>query len=32
MSLNEAVKEGLWLRGMMEEFGFKQKCVKVWCD
>lgn len=32
MALTEAVKEAIWLRGLLEEFGYKQDAVKIWCD
>lgn len=32
MALVEAVKEGIWLKGLIEEFGYEQKSVDVWCD
>ncbi|CAA7042283.1 unnamed protein product [Microthlaspi erraticum] len=32
IALTEAVKEGIWLRGLLQDFGFKQEAVKVWCD
>lgn len=32
ISLTEAVKEGILLKGLLEDIGFKQEVVKVWCD
>lgn len=32
ISLVEAIKEGLWLRGLAEELGYQQEEVKVECD
>lgn len=32
MSLTEAVKEAVWLKGLLEEFGYKQKSVEIFCD
>ena len=32
MALVEAVKEGIWLRGLAEELGFKQDTVEISCD
>ncbi|KAH9668968.1 hypothetical protein KPL70_021600 [Citrus sinensis] len=32
IALTEAVKEAIWLRGLVSELGFKQKVVKVSCD
>ncbi|KAL1223770.1 Retrovirus-related Pol polyprotein from transposon TNT 1-94 [Cardamine amara subsp. amara] len=32
MALVEAVKEAIWLKGLAEEFGFKQDTVEIWCD
>ncbi|XP_033141187.1 secreted RxLR effector protein 161-like [Brassica rapa] len=32
MALVEAVKEGMWLRGLAEELGFKQDTVEISCD
>lgn len=32
MVLVEAVTEGIWLKGLIEEFGYEQESVNVWCD
>lgn len=32
MSLSEAVREAIWLKGVCEEWGFKQDAVEVHCD
>ncbi|CAA7052282.1 unnamed protein product [Microthlaspi erraticum] len=32
MSLTEAVKEAVWLKGLMKEFGYDQKSVEIFCD
>ena len=32
MAMVEAVKEGVWLKGLTEEFGYKQRSIDVWCD
>lgn len=32
MALTEAVKEAVWLRGLMMEFGYDQKTVEIHCD
>ncbi|CAM8944240.1 unnamed protein product [Rhodiola kirilowii] len=32
IAITEAVKEALWLRGLLIELGFEQKRVKVFCD
>lgn len=32
ISLTEAVKEVIWLKSFLENFGFKQEVVKTWCD
>ncbi|CAA7055051.1 unnamed protein product [Microthlaspi erraticum] len=32
MSLSEAVREAIWLKGVCEEWGFKQNAVEVHCD
>lgn len=32
ISLTEAVKEGLWLKGILEDFGVHLKCVQIECD
>ena len=32
IALAEAVKEALWLKGILEELGFKQEQVVVHCD
>jgi len=32
IALTEAVKEAIWVKGLMEDLGFKQDKVQVWCD
>jgi len=32
MSLTEAVKEAVWLKGLLKEFGYDQKSVEIFCD
>lgn len=32
IALAEAVKESMWLRGILTDFGLEQKCVTVLCD
>ncbi|KAG7597916.1 Reverse transcriptase RNA-dependent DNA polymerase [Arabidopsis suecica] len=32
MSLTEAVKEAVWLKGLLKEFGFDQRSVEIFCD
>jgi len=32
MSLNEAVKEAVWLKGLLKDFRYDQKSVEVFCD
>lgn len=32
IALTEAVKEAIWLRGLLKDFGFKQEAASVWCD
>ena len=32
MSLTEAVKEAVWLKGLLKEFGYDQKRVEILCD
>lgn len=32
MALTEACKEALWLKGLVEELGFKQNSVQIECD
>ena len=32
ISLTEAVKEGLWLKGFMSELGYDQDCAEIYCD
>lgn len=32
MAITEAVKEGIWLTGMMKEFGIVQQSVNIFCD
>ncbi|KAL0873142.1 hypothetical protein Bca101_022847 [Brassica carinata] len=29
---NEAVKEAIWLKGLLEDFGVKQGPISIWCD
>ncbi|KAG7554626.1 GAG-pre-integrase domain [Arabidopsis suecica] len=32
MSLTEAVKEAIWLKGLLKDFGYEQKTVEIFCD
>lgn len=32
ISLTEAAKEAIWLKGLLKEFGITQGPVQVWCD
>lgn len=32
MSLTEAVKEALWLKGILKDFRYEQKSVEIFCD
>ena len=32
MATTEAVKEAIWLQGLLDELGFRQKHIKVHCD
>ncbi|CAA7043752.1 unnamed protein product [Microthlaspi erraticum] len=32
MALAEAAKEAVWLHGLMNELGFKQEAVQIYCD
>ncbi|XP_038905840.1 secreted RxLR effector protein 161-like [Benincasa hispida] len=32
IALSEAVKEGLWLKGLLSDFGIKQNTIKFFCD
>ena len=32
ITVTEAIKEAIWLRGITEELGLKQKCVEVFRD
>lgn len=32
ISLVERVKEAIWLRGIIMEWGITQECVKIYCD
>jgi len=32
MSLTEAVKEAIWLRGLLKDFGYEQETVEIFCD
>ncbi|KAG7591060.1 Zinc finger CCHC-type superfamily [Arabidopsis thaliana x Arabidopsis arenosa] len=32
MSLTEAVKEAVWLKGLLKDFGYDQNAVEIFCD
>ena len=32
MAITEAVKESIWLKGLLEDFGFSHGAVKIWCN
>lgn len=32
IAMTEAVKEGMWLKGMLSDFGISQKSVEIFCD
>ena len=32
MAITEAVKEALWMRGVLAELGLKQEKITVFCD
>lgn len=32
MAVTEAVKEGIWLRGMLKDFGCEQSAITIFCD
>lgn len=32
ISLTEAIKEALWIKGFVSEMGYKQKSATVFCD
>jgi len=32
MALTEAIKKAIWLKGLVNEMGLKQRLVKVQCD
>lgn len=32
IALTETVKESIWLKGLLEDFGFDHEDVMVWCD
>lgn len=32
MALTEAVKEAIWPKGLLKEFGYDQKSVEIFCD
>ncbi|KAL0726856.1 hypothetical protein Bca4012_022949 [Brassica carinata] len=32
IALTEAVKEAIWLKGLLEDFGVKQGPISIWCD
>ena len=32
IAVSEAAKEGLWLRGLLEELGYRQPTTRIWCD
>lgn len=32
IALSEAVKEAIWIKGLLNDMGFKQETATVWCD
>ena len=32
MAITKAVKEAIWLQGLLENLGFAQKHINVYCD
>ena len=32
MAVTEAIKEALWLRGLLEDLGIAQETIQVYCD
>ena len=32
IALSEAIKEAIWLKGFLKDFGISQKFVKIYCD
>lgn len=32
IALSEAIKEGIWLKGLLHDFGVKQTTVRIFCD
>ena len=32
LAMNDAGKEALWLKGLLIDFGYEQKCVDIFCD
>lgn len=32
IALSEAIKEAIWIKGLLYEMGFEQQKVSVWCD
>lgn len=32
IALNEAVKEAIWIKGLVQDMGFKINMGKIWCD
>ena len=32
MALTEVVKEAVWLKGLLKEFGYEQRSVEIFCD
>jgi len=32
MALTEAVKEAIWIRGLLDDMGLKPEAASVWCD
>ena len=32
IALSEVIKEAIWLKGLLKDFGLSQKSVKIYCD
>ena len=32
LAMNDAGKETLWLKGLLMDFGYEQRCVEIFCD
>ena len=32
IALSEAIKEGIWLKGLLKDYGINQRTIKIYCD